>query len=65
MVWLDNIDRFRPKLFENKEVLGTTLDEPTLIENSPKTSALDRINENSDSFGLTLDGVQITPTVDE
>jgi hypothetical protein len=41
MVWLDNIDRFRPKLFENNAPLRPRLNEngPTLFKNSLKTSA--------------------------
>jgi hypothetical protein len=42
-VWLDNIDRFRPQLFENKEALRPRLNEngPTLFKNSLKTLNLE------------------------
>jgi hypothetical protein len=44
-----NIARFQTTLIENKSSPKTTLreNETTLIENRPRTSALDRINANS------------------
>jgi hypothetical protein len=47
---LENIGHFRPKLTENKEPLRLTLNEnePTLFENSSKTSAPAHISENNE-----------------